>query len=85
MIRIRYQEINEGTELLSKIKTDKLGVLVIRINLIKSVFTVATEVGLEYANGNASSRLKLQKKVKESLKDLGVIFYDEIRLRKKSK
>ena len=85
MTRIRYTEINEGTELLSKLNTTTFGVVVIRINLTKSAFSIATEVGQELAKGEGTTRQNIMKKVKEALKQLGITFYDEVRLSKTRK
>jgi hypothetical protein len=82
MVRIRYT-VSTGSGLLTSkpvLALDKL--LVVNLDTVNNTFTVVNQTnGLVVANGKANDTVALKKNAKQALRQLGVVFQDEVRRR----
>lgn len=79
--RIRYKEENGVMTSVTPLLAKTMMVKVV-INLIEMSFVVYDDEGLPISGGSTTSKQKILNEVKKEIKNLGVLFHDEIRPRK---
>lgn len=79
--RIRYKEENGIMTSVTPLLAKTMMVKVV-INLIEMSFVVYDDEGLPISGGSTTSKQKILNEVKKEIKNLGVLFHDEIRPRK---